>query len=139
MAMAGLVVFMASSVARADVAPPEDESCEGSDEGDWCSVWNGCENGTCIRIETNEDGEAIEVRYDCRLECQDEECVKCDEEDAGPPVDPDAGADAGDEDASVIFSAAGGCNIVSERASTFGPLLLALAVPLIIFVRRRLS
>lgn len=134
--LAVLLVSMAAGNAFADVAPPEDETCDGSTAGDWCSEWNGCESGTCVRTETNSDGEPVEVRVDCLLECESEECVECDEEeDGGPPDDPDAGAG----DASIIYTTtAGGCNMTAERVSALGPLLIALAVPLFVFARRRL-
>lgn len=126
--VASFLVLSPLDVAFADVAPPEG-TCEGMFEGNTCTEPYGCESGACARPGSGEE-------YPCRLECVEGTCVECADADADVSEDPDAGVDAG-ADATPIFTSVGGCNVGGVRASDVGPWLLALAVPLVIFFRRR--
>ena len=115
--------FGVAAVARADVAPPPDQSCDGLLEGAECGLDRGCETGTCQGAGDSE--------VECQLHCVDFMCRQC------PPPD-DAGPDHdADEDTTPIYTSNGGCNMGSTRASAFAPWLVALIVPFLVLGLRR--
>jgi hypothetical protein len=125
LSLTAAVLFAGS--AFADVAPPEDETCDGSREGYECFENVGCESGFCV----DEDDQEVA----CQLECVSGNCRVCDNDDAGPPDD-DAGPE-GDADAAAIFTTDGGCNVGGNPVSAVGPVVIALLVPLVVFGLRR--